>query len=96
MGEEDGFVDKKKPHKAKHSGVSKEKKNAKKSKDLPTDRTKNPKGFAITSARSAELRFRRKQDLSTKKTRECLQIIINRISLIYLINFRHSFGGSNS
>lgn len=48
-------------------GVKADKKNAKKSKDLPTDRTKNPKGFAITSARSAELRFRRKQDLTTKK-----------------------------
>lgn len=34
---------------------------------MPTDRPKNLKGFAITSARSAENRFRRKQDLKTKK-----------------------------
>lgn len=40
----------------------------KKSKNqLPTDKQKNPKAFAIKSARSAELRFRRKQDLQTKK-----------------------------
>ncbi|CRL06518.1 CLUMA_CG019550, isoform A [Clunio marinus] len=65
MGEDDSFMDKKKPHKSKHSGVKAEKKKGK--KQLPTDRQKNPKGFAITSARSAELRFRRKQDLQTKK-----------------------------
>jgi ribosome biogenesis protein BMS1 len=34
---------------------------------LPTDKGNNPKAFAIKSARSAELRFRRKQDLQTKK-----------------------------
>lgn len=34
---------------------------------MPTDKQKNPKAFAIKSARSAELRFRRKQDLQTKK-----------------------------
>lgn len=40
----------------------------KKSKgQLPTDKQKNVKGFAIKSARSAELRFRRKQDLQTKR-----------------------------
>jgi len=42
-------------------------KKAQKGKELPTDRPKNPKAFAITSARKAELRFRRKQDLKTKK-----------------------------
>ena len=48
-------------------GVKAQKKEAKTKKQLPTDRPKNPKGFAITSARSAETRFRRKQDLKTKK-----------------------------
>lgn len=66
MGEED-FIDKKKPHKARQSGVKAQKKDAKKSKQLPTDKQKNPKAFAITAARSAENRFRRKQDLKTKK-----------------------------
>lgn len=47
------------------SGVKADKKKAK--KQLPTDKQKNVKGFAITSARSAELRFRRKQDLQTKR-----------------------------
>jgi ribosome biogenesis protein BMS1 len=49
------------------SGIKAQKKEAKKSKQLPTDRPKNPKAFAITAARSAEKRFRRKQDLKTKK-----------------------------
>lgn len=40
----------------------------KKSKNLkPTDRPKNVKAFAIQSARKAEKRFRRKEDLMTKK-----------------------------
>lgn len=74
------------------SGVSKDKKDKKKSKDLPTDRTKNPKGFAITSARSAELRFRRKQDLTTKKTRECCQKSEFFLNILINFYFRHTFG----
>ncbi|XP_053676043.1 ribosome biogenesis protein BMS1 homolog [Anopheles nili] len=54
----------KKGHKKRHSGVKADKKNA---KNKPTDRTKNPKAFAITKARSAEKRFRRKEDIITKK-----------------------------
>uniref|UniRef100_A0A182N849 Bms1-type G domain-containing protein n=1 Tax=Anopheles dirus TaxID=7168 RepID=A0A182N849_9DIPT len=54
----------KKAHKKRHSGVKADKKKA---KNKPTDRTKNPKAFAITKARSAEKRFRRKEDLTTKK-----------------------------
>lgn len=46
-------------------GVKADKKKAK--GQLPTDKQKNPKGFAIKSAHSAENRFRRKQDLQTKK-----------------------------
>lgn len=49
-------------------GVKADKKKTKGAKgQLPTDKQKNPKGFAINAARSAELRFRRKQDLQTKK-----------------------------
>jgi ribosome biogenesis protein BMS1 len=51
-------------------GTKAKKKEAKKGEgkqQLPTDRPKNPKAFAITAARSAENRFRRKQDLKTKK-----------------------------
>lgn len=39
----------------------------KKSKNKPTDKGKNVKAFAITKARSAEKRFRRKEDVLTKK-----------------------------
>jgi ribosome biogenesis protein BMS1 len=53
--------------KFKKLGIKAKKKDAKTSKQLPTDRPKNAKAFAITSARSAENRFRRKQDLKTKK-----------------------------
>lgn len=34
---------------------------------LPAEKQKNPKAFAINNARRAELRFRRKQDVLTKK-----------------------------
>ncbi|KAL7049512.1 hypothetical protein ACKWTF_003734 [Chironomus riparius] len=67
MGNDDDFMDKKKPHKARHSGVKAKKKEDKKSKQLPTDKQKNPKAFAINAVRSAENRFHRKQDLKTKK-----------------------------
>jgi ribosome biogenesis protein BMS1 len=48
-------------------GVKAKKKEEKKRKQFPTDKQKNPKAFAITSARSAADRFHRKQDLRTKK-----------------------------
>jgi ribosome biogenesis protein BMS1 len=47
--------------------VKAKKKEEKKRKEFPTDKQKNPKAFAITSARSAADRFHRKQDLRTKK-----------------------------
>ncbi|KFB52932.1 hypothetical protein ZHAS_00021216 [Anopheles sinensis] len=64
MGEDGEHSESKKAHKKRHSGVKADKKKA---KNKPTDRTKNPKAFAITKARSAEKRFRRKEDLITKK-----------------------------
>ncbi|XP_049541322.1 ribosome biogenesis protein BMS1 homolog [Anopheles darlingi] len=64
MADDADHGDKKKAHKKRHSGVKADKKKA---KNKPTDRTKNPKAFAITKARSAEKRFRRKEDIITKK-----------------------------
>ncbi|XP_052860488.1 ribosome biogenesis protein BMS1 homolog [Anopheles cruzii] len=64
MAEDGDHSEKKKSHKKRHSGVKADKKKA---KNKPTDRTKNPKGYAISKARSAEKRFRRKEDLTTKK-----------------------------
>ncbi|XP_049298010.1 ribosome biogenesis protein BMS1 homolog [Anopheles funestus] len=64
MADESSHTEAKKAHKKRHSGVKADKKKA---KNKPTDRTKNPKAFAITKARSAEKRFRRKEDITTKK-----------------------------
>uniref|UniRef100_A0A182K1Y3 Bms1-type G domain-containing protein n=1 Tax=Anopheles christyi TaxID=43041 RepID=A0A182K1Y3_9DIPT len=64
MADDSSHADAKKAHKKRHSGVKADKKKA---KNKPTDRTKNPKAFAITKARSAEKRFRRKEDITTKK-----------------------------
>lgn len=70
-GDEDRS-DKKKSHRARHSGVSAEKKKLKKTKSVGKDETltarqRNPKAFAINSAISAERNFRRKEDLTAKK-----------------------------
>ncbi|XP_055534253.1 ribosome biogenesis protein BMS1 homolog [Wyeomyia smithii] len=58
------FTEKQKTHKKRQAGVKADKK---KSKNKPSDKTKNVKAFAITKARSAEKRFRRKEDILTKK-----------------------------
>uniref|UniRef100_A0A336M1J5 CSON007342 protein n=1 Tax=Culicoides sonorensis TaxID=179676 RepID=A0A336M1J5_CULSO len=65
MGDDGDQSASKKTHKARHSGVKADKKKAKNVK--PTERPKNPKAFAIQSIRKAEKRFRRKEDLITKK-----------------------------
>ncbi|XP_050538597.1 ribosome biogenesis protein BMS1 homolog [Daktulosphaira vitifoliae] len=68
MGEE--FDDKKKEHRKPHSGRKAEKKdNVKKKYDQNVESAKkrNPKAFAINSVVSAQRRFRRTQDLDTKK-----------------------------
>ncbi|XP_050073553.1 ribosome biogenesis protein BMS1 homolog [Anopheles maculipalpis] len=64
MADDNSHAEPKKAHKKRHSGVKADKKKA---KNKPTERTKNPKAFAITKARSAEKRFRRKEDITTKK-----------------------------
>uniref|UniRef100_T1GRK7 Uncharacterized protein n=1 Tax=Megaselia scalaris TaxID=36166 RepID=T1GRK7_MEGSC len=69
-GDEDRS-DKKKSHRARHSGVSAEKKKLKKTKSVGKDETltarqRNPKAFAINSAISAERNFRRKEDLTRR------------------------------
>ncbi|XP_058829957.1 ribosome biogenesis protein BMS1 homolog [Topomyia yanbarensis] len=64
MADNDNFTEKQKPHKKRQAGVKADKK---KSKNKPTDKGKNVKAFAITKARSAEKRFRRKEDILTKK-----------------------------
>ncbi|XP_066142906.1 ribosome biogenesis protein BMS1 homolog [Euwallacea fornicatus] len=70
MGE-DPDVLKKKSHRDRHSGRKAEKKKAKKNSQNPveelTDKQRNPKAFAFNSAIRAERRFRRKQDIDTKK-----------------------------
>ncbi|CAH0550084.1 unnamed protein product [Brassicogethes aeneus] len=72
MGEADSAsLDKKKSHRDRHSGRKAEKKKDKKNARNPveelSDRKRNPKAFAINSAVSAERKFRRKQDIDTKK-----------------------------
>lgn len=64
MADDGGFTDKQKSHKKRLAGVKADKKKA---KNKPTDKGKNVKAFAITKARSAEKRFRRKEDVLTKK-----------------------------
>ncbi|XP_055626583.1 ribosome biogenesis protein BMS1 homolog [Toxorhynchites rutilus septentrionalis] len=64
MADDAGFTEKQKTHKKRQAGVKADKKKA---KSKPTDKGKNVKAFAITKARSAEKRFRRKEDILTKK-----------------------------
>ncbi|CAH1101523.1 unnamed protein product [Psylliodes chrysocephalus] len=62
---------KKKSHRERHSGRKVEKKKAKKASENVVSnedpKLKNPKAFAFNSAVRAERRFRRKEDLNTKK-----------------------------
>ncbi|XP_062544498.1 ribosome biogenesis protein BMS1 homolog [Armigeres subalbatus] len=64
MADDSNIKEKQKPHKKRLAGVKADKKKA---KNKPTDKGKNVKAFAITKARSAEKRFRRKEDVLTKK-----------------------------
>ncbi|XP_055373601.1 ribosome biogenesis protein BMS1 homolog [Condylostylus longicornis] len=67
--DEDNSSEKKKAHRKRNSGVKAEKKKLK-SKVVDenlTARQRNPKAFAINSAKRAELKFRRKEDLTAKK-----------------------------
>ncbi|CAG9761928.1 unnamed protein product [Ceutorhynchus assimilis] len=70
MGEEDAF-EKKKSHRDRHSGRKADKKKTKKANLNPveelTAKQRNPKAFAFNSAIRAERKFRRKQDIDTKK-----------------------------
>uniref|UniRef100_A0A1B6KVB2 Bms1-type G domain-containing protein n=1 Tax=Graphocephala atropunctata TaxID=36148 RepID=A0A1B6KVB2_9HEMI len=65
----DGNQDeKKKPHRERHSGRKAEKKKTKKEHvQEQTDKQRNPKAFTFNSAVRAERRFRRTQDIQTKK-----------------------------
>ncbi|XP_022906506.2 ribosome biogenesis protein BMS1 homolog [Onthophagus taurus] len=66
MNEE--FNDKKKAHRKRLAGRKADKKDAKKKQqENLSDKQKNPKAFTFNSAIRAERRFRRKQDLNTKK-----------------------------
>ncbi|XP_043285271.1 ribosome biogenesis protein BMS1 homolog [Venturia canescens] len=59
---------KQKTHRDRHSGRKAEKKKAKNEHEqILTDKQKNPKAFTFNSAIRAERRFRRKQDIDTKK-----------------------------
>ncbi|PSN37116.1 hypothetical protein C0J52_12602 [Blattella germanica] len=68
MSEEENALQKKKSHRERHSGRKAEKKKAKSPhvQEL-TDKQKNPKAFTFNSAIRAERRFRRKQDIETKR-----------------------------
>ncbi|XP_050315888.1 ribosome biogenesis protein BMS1 homolog [Anthonomus grandis grandis] len=61
--------DKKKSHRERHSGRKADKKKTKKDQNIEevTDKQRNPKAFTFNSAIRAERRFRRKQDIDTKK-----------------------------
>lgn len=60
---------KQKSHRERKSGVKAEKKKLKNPHEqVLTDKQKNPKAFTFNSAIGAERRFRRKQDIDTKKT----------------------------
>ncbi|XP_015379973.1 PREDICTED: ribosome biogenesis protein BMS1 homolog [Diuraphis noxia] len=65
----DEFDNKKKEHRKPHSGRKAEKKVLKKKldQDEASARKRNPKAFAINSVVNAQRRFRRAQDLDTKK-----------------------------
>ncbi|KAK3932873.1 Ribosome biogenesis protein BMS1-like protein [Frankliniella fusca] len=71
-GEDGGVPDKKKAHRERHSGRKADKKkktkpeNGVKLRDRP-DKERNPKAFALNSVIRAERRFRRGQDIQTKK-----------------------------
>ncbi|XP_049767714.1 ribosome biogenesis protein BMS1 homolog [Schistocerca cancellata] len=68
MDTEQSALDKKKVHRERHAGRKAEKKKAKnKHVQELTDKQKNPKAFTFNSAVRAERRFRRKQDIQTKK-----------------------------
>ncbi|XP_029679284.1 ribosome biogenesis protein BMS1 homolog [Formica exsecta] len=56
-----------KSHRDRNAGRKAEKKKAKKEQDTTSDKPKNPKAFTFNSAIKAERKFRRKQDLETKK-----------------------------
>lgn len=57
-----------KTHRERNAGRKADKKKAKKEHDQElTDKQKNPKAFTFNSAVKAERRFRRKQDIETKK-----------------------------
>lgn len=56
-----------KSHRDRNAGRKAEKKKAKKQQDSTSDKLKNPKAFTFNSAIKAERKFRRKQDLETKK-----------------------------
>ncbi|KAG8327223.1 Glycoside hydrolase 2 (Mannanase, beta-galactosidase) [Homalodisca vitripennis] len=60
--------EKKKPHRERHSGRKAEKKKSKNEHvQEQTDKQRNPKAFTFNSAVRAERRFRRTQDIQTKK-----------------------------
>ncbi|XP_020289704.1 ribosome biogenesis protein BMS1 homolog [Pseudomyrmex gracilis] len=65
---QEGDTVKHKSHRERNAGRKAEKKNAKKRRqdELP-DKQKNPKAFTFNSAIKAERKFRRKQDIETKK-----------------------------
>ncbi|KAL0281214.1 UNVERIFIED_CONTAM: hypothetical protein PYX00_002269 [Menopon gallinae] len=63
----ENVLDKKKPHRERTTGRKAEKKKLKKGQSQDVEKKNNPKAFAIKSAVQAERRFRRKQDLETKK-----------------------------
>ncbi|XP_018580000.1 ribosome biogenesis protein BMS1 homolog [Anoplophora glabripennis] len=70
--EENNVGDTKKSHRDRHSGRKAVKKKNKKDIQNPiaeelSDKQRNPKAFAFNSAIRAERRFRRKQDIETKK-----------------------------
>ncbi|GLG99508.1 Uncharacterized protein GBIM_05961 [Gryllus bimaculatus] len=58
--------DKKKPHRERHAGRKAEKKAKKKDKGTG-EKQRNPKAFGFNSAAKAEKRFRRTQDIETKR-----------------------------
>nr|CAI5861220.1 unnamed protein product [Callosobruchus analis] len=67
---EDCKLGKQKSHRDRHSGKKFDKRKAKKDAQNPvdlSDKQRNPKAFAFNSAIRAERRFRRKQDIETKK-----------------------------
>ncbi|XP_059053033.1 ribosome biogenesis protein BMS1 homolog [Achroia grisella] len=68
MADESAF-DKKKAHRAKHAGRKAEKKKKKNAVDQSnlSARQRNPKAFAIQSAVRAERKFRRREDVISKK-----------------------------